>query len=342
MKSQKVIYETIILGSGPAGLTAAIYAGRSRCCPLVIHGRQPGGQLTTTTQIDNYPGFPQGIDGNELMENMRFQAERFGATFVEGDVTRADLQERPFRIYVDDQVYRCLTLIVATGASPKLLGLGNEESLYGRGVSVCATCDAFFYRDQEVVVVGGGDTAMEEAVFLTRFASKVTVVHRRDSLRATPVLAERALANRQIEFVWDAAVAEILNDEAGVTGVRLRDVNTGEETELTCAGLFIAIGHLPNTQLFQGQLEMDNEGYILTRNGTETSMRGVMAAGDVQDQQFRQAITAAGSGCMAAIQAERYLDDLPYDPTLSCKKGICRETDTPVDLQMENSGKKSA
>ncbi|HKL24658.1 MAG TPA: thioredoxin-disulfide reductase [Desulfuromonadales bacterium] len=342
MKNQNVIYETIILGSGPAGLTAAIYAGRSRCCPLVIHGRQPGGQLTTTTQIDNYPGFPQGTDGNELMENMRLQAERFGANFVAGDVTRADLQERPFRIYVDDQVYRCLTLIIATGASPKLLGLGNEESLYGRGVSVCATCDAFFYQDKEVVVVGGGDTAMEEAVFLTRFASKVTVVHRRDSLRATPVLAERALANRQIEFVWDAVVAQILKDEAGVTGVRLQDVKTGEENELACAGVFIAIGHLPNTQLFEGQLDMDNEGYILTRNGTETSMRGVMACGDVQDQQFRQAITAAGSGCMAAIQAERYLDDLPYDPSLSCKKGVCRETGTPVDLQRANVDKNSA
>ncbi len=325
MTDNNLIYETVILGSGPAGLTAAIYAGRSRCCPLVIHGHQPGGQLTTTTQIDNFPGFPQGIDGNELMENMRLQAERFGANFVTGNVTRVDLRERPFRIYVDDHAYRCLTLIVATGASPKLLGLGNEESLYGRGVSVCATCDGFFYRDKQVVVVGGGDTAMEEAVFLTRFASKVTVVHRRDSLRATPVLAERALSNRQVDFHWDSAVSEIIADASGVTGVRIKDVKSDEETELACDGVFIAIGHQPNTQLFEGQLEMDTEGYIQTRNGTETSMRGVMAAGDVQDPQFRQAVTAAGSGCMAAIQAERYLDDLPYDPNLSCQKGVCRE-----------------
>ena len=326
MTDNHLIFESIILGSGPAGLTAAIYAGRSRCCPLVIHGRQPGGQLTTTTQIDNFPGFPQGIDGNELMENMRLQAERFGAKFVTGDVTRVDLRERPFRIYVDGQSYRCLTLIIATGASPKLLGLGNEESLYGRGVSVCATCDGFFYREKEVVVVGGGDTAMEEAVFLTRFASKVTVVHRRDSLRATPVLADRALSNKQVSFSWDSEVSEILTDASGVTGVRIRNVNSGEETDITCEGLFIAIGHQPNTQLFEGQLEMDTEGYIMTRNGgTETSVRGVMAAGDVQDPQFRQAITAAGSGCMAAIQAERYLDDLPYDPNLSCEKGVCKE-----------------
>lgn len=330
MTDHNLIYETIILGSGPAGLTAAIYAGRSRCCPLIIKGRQPGGQLTTTTQIDNFPGFPQGIDGAELMENMQRQAERFGANFVEGDVSRVDLRERPFRIYVEDQTYRCLTLIIASGATPKLLGLGNEEALYGRGVSVCATCDAFFYRDKQVVVVGGGDTAMEEAVFLTRFASKVTVVHRRDSLRATPVLAERALANKQIEFRWDSTVTGIVADQAGVTGVVVNNVKTGQQAKLDCDGLFLAIGHQPNTSLFKGQLDMDDDGYILTKNGTETSMRGVMAAGDVQDPQFRQAITAAGSGCMAAIQAERYLDDLPYDPTLSCKKGICR-VNPPVE-----------
>lgn len=326
MTDHNLIYETIILGSGPAGLTAAIYAGRSRCCPLVIKGRQPGGQLTTTTQIDNFPGFPQGIDGPDLMENMHRQAERFGANFVEGDVNRIDLRERPFRIYVEGQMYRSLTLIIASGATPKLLGLGNEKALYGRGVSVCATCDAFFYRDKQVVVVGGGDTAMEEAVFLTRFASKVTVVHRRDSLRATPVLAERALANKQIEFRWDSAITGIVADQAGVTGVVIKNVKTGQQANLECDGIFLAIGHKPNTDLFKGQLDMDDEGYILTKNGTETSMRGVMAAGDVQDPQFRQAITAAGSGCMAAIQAERYLDDLPYDPTLSCKKGICMVT----------------
>jgi thioredoxin reductase (NADPH) len=323
MNDANLIYETVILGSGPAGLTAAIYAARSRCCPLLIHGRQPGGQLSTTTAVDNFPGFPDGVDGPELMDRMRRQAERFGTQFIEGEVTKVDFRERPFRLWIDDAMYRCMTMIIATGASPRLLGLGNEESLYGRGVSVCATCDAFFYRDREVIVVGGGDTAMEEAVFLTRFASKVTVVHRRDSLRATPVLADRALGNKTIEFVWDTELAEILADDQGVTGVRARNVKSGEETTIRCDGVFIAIGHLPNTGLFLGQLELDDEGHILTRNGSETNIPGVFAAGDVQDLQFRQAITAAGTGCMAAIQAERFLDDLPHDPNLSCKKGIC-------------------
>lgn len=324
MTNPDVIYETIILGSGPAGLTAAIYAARSRCCPLLIHGIQPGGQLSTTTAVDNFPGFPEGIEGPELMENMRLQAERFGTQFVAGEVSKVDLQERPIRVWVGDDLYRCLSLVIATGASPKLLGLGNEESLYGRGVSVCATCDAFFYRDREVVVVGGGDTAMEEAVFLTRFATKVTVVHRRDSLRATPALADRALTNKAINFKWDSEVAEIIADASGVTGIRIRNIKTKEEAELTCDGVFIAIGHKPNTALFANQLERDDEGHILTSNGTETNISGVFAAGDVQDIQFRQAITAAGTGCMAAIQAERFLDDLPYDPNLSCQKGICK------------------
>lgn len=324
MTNPDLIYETIILGSGPAGLTAAIYAARGRCCPLMIHGLQPGGQLTTTTAVDNYPGFPEGIDGPDLMENMRLQAERFGTKFVEGEVTKVDLQERPFRIWLGDDLYRCLSLIISTGASPKLLGLGNEESLYGRGVSVCATCDGFFFRDREVVVVGGGDTAVEEAVFLTRFAKKVTIIHRRDSLRATPVLADRALGNKAISFKWDSAITEIVNDEQGVTGIRIKNLKTGKTSEMTCDGVFIAIGHLPNTSLFVDQLEMDDEGHLLTKNGTETNISGVFAAGDVQDLQFRQAVTAAGTGCMAAIQAERFLDDLPYDPTLSCKKGICK------------------
>ena len=331
MTNPDLIYETIILGSGPAGLTAAIYAARSRCCPLLIHGVQPGGQLTTTTAVDNYPGFPEGIDGPELMDKMRQQAERFGTQFVEGEVTKVDFQERPFRLWVDGELYRCLSLIIATGASPKLLGLGNEESLYGRGVSVCATCDGFFYRDREVVVVGGGDTAMEEAVFLTRFAKKVTVIHRRDSLRATPVLADRALANKAINFKWNAEVAEIVADASGVTGIRTRNLRSGEEAEMACDGVFIAIGHRPNTSLFADKLERDDEGYILTKNGTETNIPGVFAAGDVQDQQFRQAVTAAGTGCMAAIQAERFLDDLPYDPRLSCQKGICKlKSQSPV------------
>lgn len=329
MSNPDLIYETIILGSGPAGLTAAIYAARSRCCPLMIHGLQPGGQLTTTTAVDNFPGFPEGIDGPDLMEKMKLQAERFGTQFVEGDVTKVDLQERPFRIWVGEELYRCLSLIITTGASPKLLGLGNEESLYGKGVSVCATCDGFFYRDREVVVVGGGDTAMEEAVFLTRFAKKVTVVHRRDSLRATPVLADRALGNKAINFKWDSELTEILTDTSGVTGARIKNLKTGKDTEMNCDGIFIAIGHRPNTSLFKGQLEMDNEGYLLTKKGTETNISGVFAAGDVQDQQFRQAVTAAGTGCMAAIQAERFLDVLPYDSELSCKKGVCKPKEQP-------------
>jgi len=324
MSSVETIHECIILGSGPAGLTAAIYAARGRCCPTLIHGRQPGGQLTTTTAVDNFPGFPQGIDGPELMENMRLQAERFGTQFIEGEVTRVELGERPFKVWLGEDRYLCLTLIIATGASPRLLGLGNEEALYGRGVSVCATCDGFFYRGREVVVVGGGDTAIEEAVFLTRFASRVTVVHRRDTLRATPVLAQRALDNDRIVFRWDSAVAEILADQAGVTGVRLHNLKSGVEEVLPCDGVFIAIGHQPNTALFTGQLEFDGEGYIKTRNGTETSVPGVFAAGDVQDPIFRQAITAAGSGCMAAVQVERFLDDLPSEAQLSCQKGICQ------------------
>jgi thioredoxin reductase (NADPH) len=327
MSSSEAINETIILGSGPAGLTAAIYAARSRCCPLLIHGRQPGGQLTTTTAVDNFPGFPAGVEGPDLMENMRQQAERFGTRFIEGEVTRVALGERPFRIWVGEDEYRCLTLIIATGASPRLLGLGNEEALYGRGVSVCATCDGFFYRDKAVVVVGGGDTAIEEAVFLTRFAKQVTVVHRRDTLRATPVLAQRAFANDRIEFRWNAVIAAIAADQAGVTGVRLRNLQTGVEEDFPCDGLFIAIGHQPNTGLFTGQLDCDSEGYLKTRNGTETSIPGVFAAGDVQDPIFRQAITAAGSGCMAAIQAERFLDDLPSEAQLSCQQGVCRPVD---------------
>ncbi len=323
MNQADTIYEIIILGSGPAGLTAAIYAARSRCCPLLIHGTQPGGQLTTTTSVDNFPGFAEGIEGPDLMTEMQQQAERFGTQFVRGQVTRVDLRERPFRIWIGDEPYRCLSLIIATGAKPKLLGLGNEEALYGRGVSVCATCDGFFYRDRDVIVVGGGDTAMEEAVFLTRFARQVTVVHRRDSLRATPVLADRALTNKTIDFAWDSVLTEILEDPSGVTGVRIRNLKTGHESERRCDGVFIAIGHQPNTGLFADSLDRDDEGYILTMNGTETSVPGVFAAGDVQDKQFRQAVTAAGTGCMAAIQAERFLDDLPYESKFSCKRGVC-------------------
>ncbi|PLY03232.1 MAG: thioredoxin-disulfide reductase [Desulfuromonas sp.] len=318
------IYETIILGSGPAGLTAAIYAARSRCCPLVIQGMQAGGQLTTTTDVENFPGFSEGIDGPTLMSEMEKQASRFGTQFITGEVTRVELQERPFRIWIGDDLYRCLTLIISTGASPRLLGLPNEEKLYGRGVSVCATCDGFFYRDKDIVMVGGGDSAVEEAVFLTRFARKVTMVHRRDTLRATPVLADRALSNKAIEFKWNSEVAEILEDEQGVTGIRLKHVEDGREEELPCDGVFIAIGHIPNTSLFKGQLEMTDDGYLKTRSGTETNIPGVFAAGDVMDPFFRQAITAAGAGCKAAIQAERFLDNLPIeDEGLICSRGIC-------------------
>jgi thioredoxin reductase (NADPH) len=311
MSPPEPLPETVILGSGPAGLTAAIYAARSRCCPLLIHGRQPGGQLTTTTTIENFPGFIDGIDGPLLMDQMQAQAERFGTRYVIGDVTRVDLSVHPFKVWVDEELYRGLTLIIATGSSPRMLGLPNEWPLYGRGVSVCATCDAFFYRGKEVVVVGGGDTAIEEAVFLTRFASKVTLVHRRDTLRAAPLLQQRAIGHRQIDFRWSTQVVEILGDqESGVRGVRLRHLPSGKVEELACDGIFVAIGHTPNTELFEGQLEMDREGYIITNNHTETSVPGVFAAGDVQDPHFRQAITAAGSGCMAAMQAERYLESI--------------------------------
>jgi thioredoxin reductase (NADPH) len=315
MSVADAIHETIIHGSGPAGLTAAIYAARSRCCPILIHGSQPGGQLTTTTVIENFPGFPEGIDGPTLMEEMEKQARRFGTRFVEGEVTKVELGTRPFRIWVGDEIYSCRTLIICTGASPKMLGLPNEWELYGRGVSVCATCDAFFYKDKDVVVVGGGDTAVEEATFLARFARKVTVVHRRNTLRASPVLQKRALQNKHITFRWNTVVTAILGDkERGVQGVRLRDLISGEEKELSCDGVFVAIGHTSNTGLFREQLEIidegHGEGYIVTRNGTETSIPGVFAAGDVQDPYFRQAITAAGTGCMAAMQAERYIESL--------------------------------
>ncbi|WP_305044678.1 thioredoxin-disulfide reductase [Geoalkalibacter sp.] len=310
----KSTLETLILGSGPAGLTAAIYAARSRCCPLVIHGRQPGGQLTTTTVIENYPGFVEGIDGGELMARMQQQAERFGTRFLEGEVSRVELTKTPFRIWLGEECYQTKVLIIATGASPKMLGLPNEWELYGRGVSVCATCDGFFFRDKEVVVVGGGDTAMEEASFLARFARRVTVVHRRDELRASPPLQKRALDNKKISFRWNTQVVAIHGDKPqGVNGLRLRDLLSGQEEDFACDGVFIAIGHTPNTELFKGQLHMDQDGYILTKNGCETNIPGVFAAGDVQDPNFRQAITAAGSGCMAAMLAERYLDTLGED-----------------------------
>jgi thioredoxin reductase (NADPH) len=310
METDGRVEKVLIIGSGAAGLTAAIYTARANLAPLVFEGRQPGGQLTITSDVENYPGFPEGIQGPDLMEAMKKQAERFGARVSNEEVVEVSLDERPFIVRSDRGEYACKSLIVASGASARFLGLASEERFMGKGVSACATCDGFFFKNQEVLVVGGGDTACEEALFLTNFAKRVRIVHRRDQLRASKIMQERVMKHPKVEIIWNAVVEEVLGGEPkGVSGVRLKNTQTGETFEEECDGLFIAIGHVPNTSIFQGKLEMDERGYILSRDGTRTSVIGVFAAGDVQDAQYRQAVTAAGSGCMAAMDAFHFLED---------------------------------
>jgi thioredoxin reductase (NADPH) len=304
----------IIVGSGPAGLTAAVYTARANLAPLIIEGEpsstsdQPGGQLMLTTDVENYPGFPEGIMGPELMNRFREQAERFGAEFITEKVSKVDFSVRPFRVWVRDTMYEAESIIVSTGAQALMLGLEAESRLIGHGLSTCATCDGFFFRGQQIAVVGGGDSAMEEAIFLTRFAEKVLVIHRRDTLRASKIMQERAFANPKIEFIWDSVVVDLLGIDR-LEGAVIEHVKSGETTTLPVTGLFVAIGHRPNTDLFAGVLDMDDNGYLITAPGsTATNVEGVFAAGDVQDHTYRQAVTAAGSGCMAAIDAERWLE----------------------------------
>jgi thioredoxin reductase (NADPH) len=302
--------DVVIIGSGCAGLTAAIYSARANLKPLVIRGLEAGGQLTLTTLVENFPGFPNGVQGPELIELMQKQATVFGAEFKDGHVTRVDLSRRPFVIDAEGETMETRTLIVASGASARLLGLDSERKLLGHGVSTCATCDGYFYRGKEVVVVGGGDTAAEDALFLTRYANQVSIVHRRDQLRASKIMQDRLFRNPKVKFVWNSVVSDVLDVERGeVTGIKLKDAKTGDETIKDCDGVFVGIGHSPNTSLFRGQLEMNETGYLITHDGSKTNVPGVFAAGDVQDHIYRQAITAAGSGCMAAMDAERYLQE---------------------------------
>ena len=302
------MHNVIIIGSGCAGNTAAVYAARAGLKPLVLTGVEQGGQLSITSEVENFPGFPEGILGPELVGNMRKQAERFGAIYQEGTVIEADLKAQPIRVNVDGEWTETRTLIVATGASARWLGLPNETKLVGHGLSSCATCDGFFFRGKKIMVIGGGDTAMEEAVFLTRFGSEVVLVHRRDSFRASKIMLERAQKNPKIKFIMNSVVDEILEADGGVAGVKLRDLVTNQVTERPVDGLFVAIGHIPNTKPFVGQLELDPDGYLISQGGARTNIEGVFHAGDVQDRVYRQAITAAGAGCMAAIEAERYLE----------------------------------
>ncbi|MBI1871331.1 MAG: thioredoxin-disulfide reductase [Chlamydiae bacterium] len=310
--SNDKVYKVLILGSGPAGLTAAIYAGRANLFPVVVEGTQPGGQLTITTDVENYPGFPDGIMGPELMVLFRKQAERFGTKYISGDIASIDLKQSPFTVHLENDEIKTQTLIISTGASAKLLEIPSEKKLMGHGVSACATCDGYFFRGKEVAVIGGGDTAMEEANFLARFCSKVTVIHRRDQLRASKIMQERALKNPKIDFIWNAVIEEFLGEPTtGLKGIRLKDIKGNKIFEKKFNGAFVAIGHEPNTRWFKGQLDLDEKGYIKTQTGsTATNVPGIFAAGDVQDHKYRQAVTAAGTGCMAAMDAERYLEAL--------------------------------
>ncbi|MGB9023634.1 MAG: thioredoxin-disulfide reductase [Candidatus Bathyarchaeia archaeon] len=302
-----LVYDVIVIGSGPAGLTAAVYSGRALLKTLVIAGAIPGGQLMLTTEVENFPGFEQPILGPELIQRMRKQAERFGAEFIQDDAREVDFKNRPFKVKTSSEAYEANAMIIATGASAKWIGLQSETRLRGRGVSSCATCDGFFFRGKDTVTVGGGDVALEDAIFLTSFVNHATIIHRRDKLRASEILQERAFSNPKISFVWDSVVEEILGEQK-VEGVRVRNVRTGKQEVIKCDGVFVAIGHQPNTSIFQGQIELDEKGYVVTRQATATSVEGAFAAGDVRDFHYRQAVTAAGDGCRAALDVRAYLE----------------------------------